>query len=902
MLKPRPLFIAGFLLLVSLFTWAQDPEQDKLPDLGEPAANTASIQPNINADGAGFSYHDNSNGSLFSIHPQYNRQNGLAIGGSLALPVGTNSAAGILLMAGEDRNEWLVNAGMDLNSNHRLIFSLGQLRQKLDFNFLSGSQKTQVTQDNAALSYQYLFGQDWLNAAEMQAYISNTDSISLSSKTYYTETADLYELWRDSYRVAGGRVTGVQGQLVLTPSTSTTIKLGFGAERLTYDYLTGDDISTRATGSAELMQRLDYGFNLRASANAGAAQSRYAVGLGKSFHNGSQLGIDITRIQGRDHSFNDSQIQLSYSQSFGGNPTASLANSSPTSDNADTTSATSTPSTPMNPASANTETSATSSNAWASALVEQVSRRPSVLPSQVMAKVDSTATPTRLIAVDKTTVPEGSSLNDTTGVITAPVDTTVGSVAGVSLIAGVTLNGAAFTNSGQFTLSGSTDLVINPNLISPPAVGVTDTYVVTMNNSADGGTTLATVMVMRGSVRIISVVISPGISTPILTGFALSAASVAFGAAAPTITAPTSASSGAITYSSSNTAVASIDSHRVITLVGVGSVTFTATQTAHANYLSATISTTSLTVTTPPPPPPPPPPPAPALIPTLTGLALSANPVAFGAAAPTITAPTSASVGAITYSSATAGVATITSAGVISIVGVGSTVITATQAADGNYVTATQAITLTVTAANQAALTANATLTSIVALTGTSTLSTSGGSGDGAVTYAVTAGLCTIAGTTLTAGNSLVTCTVTATKAAEGNFAAATGTVNITVTLPAGYITSSGAIGGYTIDGFTWAPITTTANWSTAAATCSASTALGLSDWRQPTRFELLALYNLRSSGISPAGWGPTGWTLSSTWSSSDAGGGAHYYNTMNNGGVATALDSTLYYVSCVHN
>ena len=134
MLKPRPLFIAGFLLLVSLFTWAQDPNKNTLPDLGEPAANTATIRPNINADGAGFAYQDHSNGSLLRINPQYNKQNGAAIGGSLAVPVGQNTAAGILLMAGEDRNEWLVNAGMDLSNQHRFIFSLGQLRQKLDFN------------------------------------------------------------------------------------------------------------------------------------------------------------------------------------------------------------------------------------------------------------------------------------------------------------------------------------------------------------------------------------------------------------------------------------------------------------------------------------------------------------------------------------------------------------------------------------------------------------------------------------------------------------------------------------------------------------------------------------------------------------------------------------------------
>ncbi len=170
-------------------------------------------------------------------------------------------------------------------------------------------------------------------------------------------------------------------------------------------------------------------------------------------------------------------------------------------------------------------------------------------------------------------------------------------------------------------------------------------------------------------------------ASPSLTGLALSAASVAYGAAAPTITAPTSASSGAITYSSSNTAVFSV-SGSTITVVGVGTATLTATQAANGNYASTT-QTTDLTVT--------------AASPSLTGLALSAASVAYGAAAPTITAPTSASSGAITYSSSNTAVFSV-SGSTITVVGVGTATLTATQAANGNYAGTTQTTDLTVTA------------------------------------------------------------------------------------------------------------------------------------------------------------------------------------------------------------
>ncbi len=56
-------------------------------------------------------------------------------------------------------------------------------------------------------------------------------------------------------------------------------------------------------------------------------------------------------------------------------------------------------------------------------------------------------------------------------------------------------------------------------------------------------------------------------------------------------------SNGAITYSSSNPAVATINSTSgLVTLVGVGTVTFVAVQAAYAKYLSSTVTSNTLTV------------------------------------------------------------------------------------------------------------------------------------------------------------------------------------------------------------------------------------------------------------------------------------------------------------------
>ena len=582
---------AALLFALLSLVIAQSPadEANALPDLGTPAANTGSVQPNINAQGAGFNYRDNIDGKLISINPQYNQQNGVAVGGSLASPIAKNMAVGILLTAGSDKNEWLLNTGFDLTSNQRFIFSLGQLRQKLDFNFISGSQKTSVRQDNIAGSYQYFLGKDWLNAAEVNAYLSNTGSITLGDKTYFTDTTSLYELWSDPRRIAGGRVTGVQGRLVFTPTSKTTIKVGLGAERLTYDYLTGNESTTRATGSAELVQRLDNDFHFRASANAASSQNRYALGLGRSFKGGAQLGIDVATIQGRDNTFNDNQLLLSYTQSFGGN-TASAFGSNPmwmnntALNNLDASGA------PMNQAYANTATPSPNANTWASSLVDQVSRRPSFIPSQVIAKIDTTATPIRLIAIDKTAVPVGSSINNATGVITAPTGTPV------SGIAGVTKNTVAFTNAGQFALSGTTALVINPNLITQPAVGLTDTYIVTMNNSTGGGTTLATVVVSHGPVKIDSIVMSSG--TLVINTAAIAGVTAPVAGATPvtTTTAGTGytgtvtwspAVSGTFAYNTAYTATVTLTAASGYTLTGVTANFFTVAGTSSAATNSA---------------------------------------------------------------------------------------------------------------------------------------------------------------------------------------------------------------------------------------------------------------------------------------------------------------------------
>lgn len=103
----------------------------------------------------------------------------------------------------------------------------------------------------------------------------------------------------------------------------------------------------------------------------------------------------------------------------------------------------------------------------------------------------------------------------------------------------------------------------------------------------------------------------------------------------------------------------------------------------------------------------------------------------------------------------------------------GTCAVTATQAADANYNAGqSNTVRVQVGAGAQAPLVLTASPTTLN-VNGTSVLQATGGSGSGAVSYAVSSGPCTLAGSTLT-GTAVGQCQVVASKAADGGFGPAT--------------------------------------------------------------------------------------------------------------------------------
>ena len=230
------------------------------------------------------------------------------------------------------------------------------------------------------------------------------------------------------------------------------------------------------------------------------------------------------------------------------------------------------------------------------------------------------------------------------------------------------------------------------------------------------------------------------------------------GTSALTITGGTG--SGAVTYAvatgGSNCSIVS----STLTGTGIGACTVTATKAGDTNYTSATSAAITVTV-------------GQAAQTTLIAVATPASLAYNGTSALWITGGTGS--GAVKYAVASGGNNCVIEGSTLTGRGIGSCTVTATKAGDTNYTSATSAaITVTVGQAAQTTLIAVATPASL-AYNGTSALWITGGTGSGAVKYAVASGgnNCVIEGSTLT-GRGIGSCTVTATKAGDTNYPTAT--------------------------------------------------------------------------------------------------------------------------------
>ena len=222
------------------------------------------------------------------------------------------------------------------------------------------------------------------------------------------------------------------------------------------------------------------------------------------------------------------------------------------------------------------------------------------------------------------------------------------------------------TGSFSYTSSNTDVATISGNTITIKNAG---SSVITAkqgpNSTSLGGTTTTTFTVT--------------LLTPTITDFTLPAKQ--YLDPPFTLTAPSSNSTGAFTYISSNTNVATI-SENIVTIVGAGSSDITAIQAATSYYASGSITSTLLVSTA---------------VPTITNFIVPAK--VYGNPSFNLSTPTSNSTGAFTYTSSDIHIATIFG-NTVTIVGAGQCVITATQEATINFSSGSITSTFVVSTAN----------------------------------------------------------------------------------------------------------------------------------------------------------------------------------------------------------
>jgi alpha-tubulin suppressor-like RCC1 family protein len=243
--------------------------------------------------------------------------------------------------------------------------------------------------------------------------------------------------------------------------------------------------------------------------------------------------------------------------------------------------------------------------------------------------------------------------------------------------------------------------------------------------------------------------------------------SLSYGATA-TVNATGGSSGNAVTFTSTTTSICTVDSSTgVVTPVAVGTCTIAADQAGNATYSAATQVTQSITIGK-----------------TTQTIAFGTAPsLTYGGGKGTISATGGASGNAVTFTSTTTSICTVSGTNGVTVtpVAAGTCTIAADQAGNANYSAAAQLTqNITVAKAAQAAFSASVNNANLIPGCPAVTLSYTGGSGSGAVTYASNNANCTISGNTFTT-TTVGSCVITATKAADANYLDATATVNITV-------------------------------------------------------------------------------------------------------------------------
>jgi hypothetical protein len=267
----------------------------------------------------------------------------------------------------------VVNGLYTLAKPWYLGLSAGYLRRTDTYPFYSGPDEATLDQGSWRVNLQRDFeGTGVITHAGVQLYGAQAHAPGNTEKVMVQETATDLSFMVDPRRIAPGRLQGAGVSLGLQASADTRLQLGIGREVVRYPYQDGTAFrDARASASADLQQRLGSCWRLDAGVSTGVAGERYRVALARG-----PWSVGLGRQIGRDSTPNDTQFTLSFNVPLGGRLAQTCGGSAAV-------------------------------PARGIDRLDEVFRRPTQLPSTVLARVDPTARPYLLASLNKSALNGG---------------------------------------------------------------------------------------------------------------------------------------------------------------------------------------------------------------------------------------------------------------------------------------------------------------------------------------------------------------------------------------------------------------------------------------------------------------------------------------------------------------
>jgi hypothetical protein len=233
------------------------------------------------------------------ISPNYSEELGWTVKGAAGSYLTDDIALGLIVEYGQNKKEYLGNAGIQFNDALSLVGSVGMLQE--DYEYIPGDGRKSVQQMEYGASLTGAYEVGIFSGFELNGYLTNADA---GSKT--VETGDLY---------------GVQLLANFDLTDTTHVKLGGGYEWL--EWADGDNNDSVAF-SAEGRQQLGDMLSLNATASVGASENVYGAGLALDLSPGgfntNRLALNYNYIDGKDGIQDDQRVELGWTYGFGAGP------------------------------------------------------------------------------------------------------------------------------------------------------------------------------------------------------------------------------------------------------------------------------------------------------------------------------------------------------------------------------------------------------------------------------------------------------------------------------------------------------------------------------------------------------------------------------------------------------